>query len=305
MLPELEYYLNDTAKDYSKEEIAKLSEMVSDDDKKRIMEYVCGFVETYHIIPVEKMYSIITEEYGESWTEEQFWAGCCLISTDKEVKRTALFGSEYAAYGGEKQGRSKKALLIHASLVQVDIEFFEQMITAQSDKPYKVLPKEHITAMYHYGCDYSSSNILNEENRKLYDFLIQSGFDRGNVVDAVDDAYIVMRNCNEDIIECMRDTVNHLYLADPDDAFLCGLYREIADMRNCASQPFNRGYSPAETEKMKNESGRDWESGYAEALTPAQIIESYNIMKSKGEMLRDAFAFDALFSLEMLSGFLQ
>lgn len=286
MFPEIDRFLDDIMNEKSSKEKKALKKRFDNARLKTLSTYIEGITETYMLIPLEEAYTMITRDYGENITEEDLFDICRVFSTEESYCRFVIFGSDHAVSGDPES--SERPLIIHESLLVVDVEFYDEMKRLQADKPYKVLPKEYI--LWKADNANSDNGAIPDEVSSLYEYLKEHGVTDENAKRACGDFVIEASQEKFDPYSAMRDVFRFSEVTDPSSEMICRVYDLCLKVRNFCPLSINRGYSPAETEELKKQLGKDWETGYVLPNTPENVVRCYRETRSKREeiiQLRD------------------
>ena len=272
---------------------APLSEVMSDEQRERITGYLESIADLYGVIPVRKVYDILTQTLGEDITEDSFvkfmewqrhsWHGHFSMITEDE-----LFG-----YDDEEESDAEPfdRLLVPEVYIEFS-EDYESLVESQADKPYYEITKEELL-------DYE--NLVefprNEYTEAATEFLMKVlGEDHETAEGHIHDMMIglQMRGDYESALQDIR-------FSAPD--FSTENAREFipyfADVKNHLRLSVNRGFTPEELEKMNAENGTSYVTGYVKAdeVTIDEEADRRAIEEATGrqdafQRIRDAFESD-------------
>lgn len=206
-----------------------------------------AFAEFYGIIPVKKVFEILTDSYGEELSEEAFLALCEFFRYEQKNYFYIFGKEEYYEDSTDPASAPMDRLLAHEVFVQFE-DAYEKIISLKVGKPWYIPPKE---MMENYAIDNKIEK--NDHYHAIINFLsAEFGLSTDDAEYKAYDAIhtLTMENHTFD------DFLNELQRMGIDDISFEQaekLVQYYIELNNNTRMPANNGFTPAEAEKLRNE----------------------------------------------------
>lgn len=206
-----------------------------------------AFAEFYGIIPVKKVFEILTDNYGEELSEEAFLALCEFYRYEQKNYFYIFGKEEYYEDSTDPASAPMDRLLAHEVFVQFE-DAYENTISLKEGKPWYIPSKDMMEKFE------SDSKIeKNDYYYALINFLsAEFGLSTDDAEYKAYDAIHTLTMENHTIDDFLNE-LQRMGIGDISFEQAEKLVPYYIEINNNTRMPANNGFTPAETEKMRDE----------------------------------------------------
>ncbi len=225
----------------------------------------------YGMIPLKKVFEILTESYGHTLTEEAFLRLCEFFRYEQVGNFYIFTNDEYYELDTEIDSEPMDRILAHDTYVEFD-DSYEKLKYLKKGKPWYIPPETEFLSKR--GGDRIENN---EAYNSFINFMAEEfALTVSNAEEKTYDAVYTLK------IEkhCFDDFLNELQRIgiDPSIEQVKKIVPYYIELNNNTRMAANNGYTPAEMKKLCDESGLSVDTLYINSL---QIDEEHEKIRSE------------------------
>ena len=245
--------MNQFPQRYKEEEIAPLREEVmrffSQDAVDTLELQFKVMAEFYGLIPLHKVYEILTVHYGEKISEEAFLAFCEYERHNPKYFYYEIFGEEEYYESDAPASKPMDRLLVFESLIQFEDDY-ETLCRLKAGKPWYILPKE-------LSCEEEKEAWQDQNDEAMQAF-------RKWLAEHTSVSKRMLDNIMSDMrIVLIHEDVSYSMILDTIQRYRVTLSLEktkklipyYTALQNKTRMPCNNGFTPEEAEALRAEYG--------------------------------------------------
>ncbi|MBQ3426731.1 MAG: SEC-C domain-containing protein [Clostridia bacterium] len=265
---------------------------LADETKALLLQYFEAMAHFYEIIPLKKVYEILTDAYNEEISEQGFYE--LTDAVHKEPIGFYYIDGEDELVNEDNTNLPEYRLIIHESVVSIDLDDYYVIQELKNGKPYYIPEKDELLR---YSDDFYSEET--EQVVELRKFFIRTlGTDPKRAVDLVDELIMISTKENRSLDQALDDLQR--MRCDMDINQIKEFIPYYTDLCNNIRMPSNNGYTAKETEELFKDSGKNINSLYIKNITLDEKHEKKRRSKT-ADNIRKMNEFSAMMRMYAIS----
>ncbi len=230
-----------------------------DETKALLLQYFEAMGHFYEIIPLKKVYEILTEAYNEEISEQGFYALAAAVH--KEPIGYYFIDGEDELVNEDNTNLPEDRLIVHESIIGFGMDDYYTIKELKDGKPYYIPAKDELLK---YSDDfYIEENEQVVELRKF--FIRRLGNDPQRAIDLVEELVLISTKENRSFDEALNELQRmHCNMDINQIKEFIPYYTELC---NNIRLPSNNGYTAKETEELFKDSGKKINSLFIKDIT--------------------------------------
>ena len=230
-----------------------------DETKALLLQYFEAMAHFYEIIPLKKVYEILTQAYNEEISEQGFYALSDAVHNEP-IGFYYIDGEDEIA-DEDNANNPEDRLIVHERVLSVDIDDYYTIKELKDGKPYYVPEKDELLK---YSDDFYKEET--EQAIAMRQFFIRRlGNDPKRAVDLVEEIVLISTNERRSIDNTLDDLQR--MGCDMNIDQIKEFIPYYTDLCNNIRLPANNGYTAKEIEELTKDSGKNINSLFIKDIT--------------------------------------